>query len=109
MALNMNQGSARSDIAKTSGSVSVATSSTVVAADNPGRASITITNDHASQVVYLAFATTPGTNPTAVANSGARLPAGSTFTTQAYTGPIAGISLARIVHEAVAAPIVGAA
>lgn len=82
------------DVAKASGAVNVATTSTLVAANNPSRQEITIVNDHATQVVYLAFATTPGVTPTAVASSGIRLnAAGGSYTTTSYTGAISGISV----------------
>lgn len=86
------------DIAKTSGAVSVATSSTVVAANNPSRVFVTLVNDGAN-VIYLALATAKdGTDtpvaPTAVANAGIRIAAtGGSVTLTGYTGPIAGIAL----------------
>lgn len=89
----------KTSLAKTSGQVSVLTSSTVVAADNRARTEIIVTNDHASQVVYLAFATAEDINqvptaPTATANNGVRLnAAGGSWSSTSYTGPVAGISV----------------
>jgi hypothetical protein len=87
-------GISRSNVAKTSGQVSVATSTTSVVAANNTRAELTITNDGAN-VVYLMLNTTDGTTvPTAVANQGIRLAAtGGSWTTNSYTGPVAGIAL----------------
>lgn len=69
--------------------VSVTTGSTVVASPNADRAEITITNDHATQIVYLKLAAAAAT-----ANSGIRLnAAGGSYTTSAYTGEIRGISV----------------
>ena len=79
----------RTDTAKNAGSaVSVTTSSTALVANNPSRISVTITNDHATQAVYVSF------GGTAVANTGLRLlPVGGTFTTAAYSGAINAISV----------------
>lgn len=80
--------------AKTSGAVSVAVTSTPIAAKNLGRREITIVNDHATQVVYLALATDDGVAPTAVANSGIRLnAAGGSWTSNLWDGAVAGISV----------------
>lgn len=82
------------DSAKTSGAVTVGTSSTAVAARNQGRQEITVVNDHATQVVYLALETTAGAGATAVASSGIRLnPAGGSWTSRVYRGAVAGISV----------------
>jgi hypothetical protein len=82
----------RRDRAKTSGSATVGTTSAVIVADNPNRLQLTITNDHATQIVYLAFATSSA-SPTAVSGSGVRLSAaGGQFTTNSYTGPVAAIA-----------------
>lgn len=88
----------QSDTAFASGAVSVLTTSTVVAVNNPARAEINVVNDGVN-VVYLAFATanasdgTP-TAPTAVANSGIRLnPAGGSWSSTAYSGPVAAIAV----------------
>jgi hypothetical protein len=80
--------------AKTSGAVSVATTTTTVVQANVGRRELTITNDGAN-VIYLALNTGDGTTvPAAVANSGVRLAAtGGSWTTNAYKGPVAGIAL----------------
>jgi hypothetical protein len=71
-----------SSVAKTSGTVSVGTSTTTVATQNLGRRELTIVND-GTNIVYLALNTTDGTTvPTAVANSGIRLNAsGGSWTT----------------------------
>lgn len=81
--------------AKTSGAVSALITTTTVVAANISRRELTIVNDHATQVVYLALNTTDGsTVPTAVANSGLRLnAAGGSWTTNAYKGPVAAISV----------------
>jgi hypothetical protein len=86
---------ALSQTAKTCGAVSVLVTSTTVAAANISRRELTIVNDHATQVLYLALNTTDGsTVPSAVANSGIRLnAAGGSWTTNAYKGPVAGISV----------------
>lgn len=82
------------DSAKASGAVNVLVTSTVVAARNQGRQEITVTNDHATQVVYLALETTPNGGATAVASSGIRLnPAGGSWTSRVYRGAVAGISV----------------
>lgn len=82
------------NIAKTSGAVSVGTSSTTVLSANDARVEVTITND-GTNIVYLQLNTTDGTTvPTAVASQGIRLAAsGGSWTTNAYTGPVAGIAL----------------
>lgn len=67
--------------------------SALVAAENVGRAEITIVNDHAVQVIYLQLATNPDVEPTAVANQGIRLnAAGGSWTTNNFDGAIAGIA-----------------
>lgn len=83
-----------SAIAKTSGQVSVATSTTTVCQANISRRELTITNDGAN-IIYLMLNTTDGsTVPTATANNGIRLAAtGGSWTTNAYKGPVAGIAL----------------
>lgn len=82
------------DSAEISGAVSVLVTNTVVAAKHQGRQEITVVNDHATQVVYLALSTTPDVAPTAVANSGIRLnPGGGTWTSHVYRGAVAGISV----------------
>ena len=68
--------------------VSVGGTSTSVAAANPTRVEITITNDHASQIVYLKLAAAA-----AELNKGIRLnAAGGSYTTRAYTGEIRAIA-----------------
>lgn len=81
--------------AKTSGAVSALVTTTTVVNGNISRRELTVVNDHATQVVYLALNTTDGTTvPTAVANSGIRLnAAGGSWTTNAYKGPVAAISV----------------
>ena len=83
-------------LAKTSGTVSVGTSSGTIVPANISRRELTIVNDHATQIVYLALNTADGsggTVPTAVANSGIRLnAAGGSWTTNAYKGPVAAIA-----------------
>lgn len=81
--------------AATSGAVSALVTTTTVVAANISRRELTIVNDHATQVVYLALNTTDGsTVPSAVANSGIRLNgAGGSWTTNAYKGPVAAISV----------------
>jgi len=67
--------------------VSVGASTTEVAADNPDRAEITVQNDHATQIVYLAL------GAAAVANEGIRLnAAGGSWTSQAFTGAVNAIA-----------------
>lgn len=84
-------------LAKTSGTVSVGAASGSVVAANISRRELTIVNDHATQIVYLALNTTDGsggTTPTAVLNTGIRLnAAGGSWTTNAYKGPVAAISV----------------
>jgi hypothetical protein len=81
--------------AKTSGAISVLITTTTIVPANISRRELTIVNDHATQVLYLALNTTDGsTVPAAVANSGIRLnAAGGSWTTNAYKGPVAGISV----------------
>lgn len=102
MATRIAQPIVQSNVAKQSGAVSVGTGSTVIAGNNPSRAEITVVNDGAN-IVYLQLATvedatgaTAGqpTAPTAVASQGIRLNAsGGSWTSNAYTGPVAGIAL----------------
>jgi hypothetical protein len=86
---------ALSQTAKTSGAISVLITTTTIVPANISRRELTIVNDHATQVLYLALNTTDGsTVPTAVANAGIRLnAAGGSWTTNAYKGPVAGISV----------------
>lgn len=83
-------------VAKTCGAVSVATSNTVILGANTSRRTLVISND-GSNIVYLAFSTSFGTAPTAVANSGARLAAagsaGSSITLYGFSGAVSGIAL----------------
>lgn len=80
--------------AVTSGTISVGAASGTIVASNISRRELTVVNDHATQIVYLALNTTDGsTVPTAVLNSGIRLnAAGGSWTTNAYKGPVAGIA-----------------
>lgn len=94
----------QTDLAATCGFVNVGTSTTVVLGNNPGRAEVTVVNDGAN-VVYLQLATAYATPapfagdqvpaaPTAVLNQGIRLNAtGGSWTSKAYTGPLAGIAV----------------
>lgn len=67
--------------------VTVGASDTSIVAANPQRVEVTIVNDHATQIVYLAL------GAAAVANQGIRLnAAGGSYTTNAYTGEIRGIA-----------------
>lgn len=80
--------------AVTSGTVTVGGSSGTIVAANISRRELTIVNDHATQIVYLALNTTDGsTVPTAALNAGIRLnAAGGSWTTNAYKGPVAAIA-----------------
>jgi hypothetical protein len=58
-----------------------------VVAKNQGRREITICNDHATQIAYLAFPTDDST-PTAALNAGIRLnAAGGSWTSNVWDGP----------------------
>ena len=82
----------RRDIAKTSDSVSVGTSDTLVLANNPARQELSIVNDGAN-VVYLMLRTQVGVTNPAVLNKGIRLNAnGGTYTTNSYSGEVRGIA-----------------
>ncbi len=78
----------QTDTAKTPcATVSVGTSSVEVVPANEQRVEITICNDHASQIVYLAL------GGAAVANRGIRLnAAGGSYTTTSFTGAINAIA-----------------
>lgn len=79
-------------IANQSGSVTAGAASVPVAGRNLGRREITVTNDHATQVAYLALATSDSA-PTAVLNSGIRLnAAGGSWTTNTFEGAVAAIA-----------------
>lgn len=80
--------------AKQSAAGSVGAGSALLVAGNLGRRELTIVNDHATQLVYLALNTTDGTTtPTAALNSGIRInAAGGSWTTNAYKGPVAAIA-----------------
>lgn len=83
----------RANTAKTSGSVSVLTSSTTIVTANNARLELTIRNIDATNFVDLMLNTGDGTTvPTATAGNGIRLKAGDSWTTNSYTGPIAGIA-----------------
>jgi hypothetical protein len=79
---------------KTSGTGTVGGTTALLVAGNISRRELTIVNDHATQLVYLAINTTDGTStPTAALNSGLRLnAAGGSWTTNAYKGPVAAIA-----------------
>lgn len=78
---------------KTSGSVSVGTSSTAILGANQSRRTLTIVNTDAANPVSLQFTTSVGTAPTAVANQGVRLAAGAAFSLDGYSGAVAGIAV----------------
>lgn len=81
------------DVARQSTSATVSTSSSKIVSSNPSRAEVTIVNDHASNVVYLALQTSVNADPTAVSGSGVRLNAGGgSYTTDQFTGSIAAIA-----------------
>lgn len=84
----------RTTTASATNTVSVTVASTPVVGANLGRNEITIVNDHATQVVYLQFATVETTAPTAVASQGIRLnAAGGSWTSNVYRGAVAAISV----------------
>lgn len=68
------------------GSASIGGTSAWVVSPNPQRVEVTICNDHATQVAYLALGTV------AALNGGIRLAPGQSYTTGAYTGAIAAIA-----------------
>jgi hypothetical protein len=78
------------DVAFNPGSaVAVTTSSTPVASANGGRVEMTITNDHATAIVYLSL------GGTAAVSTGIRLnAAGGSYTTHAYQGAVTAIGSA---------------
>lgn len=78
----------QSDTAKQpKGAVSVGTSDTLLVAANPYRVELTITNDHATQIVWLAF------GATAEVSKGIRLnAAGGADNIGAYTGAVRAIA-----------------
>lgn len=78
----------QTDTASTPASaVSVGTSSATVVAANPNRVEVTICNDHATQILYLAL------GPTAVVNTGIRVnAAGGSYTTTSYAGIITAVA-----------------
>lgn len=78
---------------KTSGTVSVAVTSTPILSANSSRRTMTIVNTDAANPVSLSFTTSFGTAPTAVANSGVRLAAGQAFSLDGYSGAVAGIAV----------------
>lgn len=80
---NVRQGTAKAG----TDSVTVGGSSTAVVAANDARVEVTICNDHATQIVYLALGST------AVLNKGIRLnAAGGSYTTGAFSGAINAIA-----------------
>jgi hypothetical protein len=80
--------------AVTSGPGTVGGTSGLLVAANISRRELTIVNDHATQIVYLALNTTDSTTtPTAALNSGVRLnAAGGSWTTNSYKGPVSAIA-----------------
>lgn len=92
----------QTDTALTSGAVSVLITSTAILADRAGRAEVTIVNTDATNPVYLAFSTSFGVAPTAVAVNGIKLAPGASWTSGAYTGAIAGIAVGGTVVVTVA-------
>lgn len=72
--------------------VTVGGASTAVVAKNQGRREITICNDHATQIAYLAFPSDDST-PTAALNAGIRLnAAGGSWTSNVWDGPVYAIA-----------------
>jgi hypothetical protein len=67
----------------------VGTTSTQLLAPNPSRVALFISNDHATNVLYLRFGT-----GSAVAASGVRVSPGATFTADSFAGPVQGIASA---------------
>lgn len=81
----------RSPIARTSGATTCNTSSTLLVTRNSARLEVTLQNLDATNPVYLVFETVEATNPTAT-TSGLKLGPGASYTTQSFTGAIAGIA-----------------
>jgi hypothetical protein len=79
------------DVAKTSGAVTVNTTTTALLAANPSRVELTIVNLDGTNPVYLVLSTVAGVAPTATTN-GLKLPAGGSWTTTSYTGAVAAIA-----------------
>lgn len=72
--------------------VTIGGSSAPVVAKNVGRKEITICNDHATQVAYLAFPQDDST-PTAALNAGIRLnAAGGSWTSNVWDGAVYAIA-----------------
>lgn len=88
----------RRSSARVSSTVTATTTSQVLVTDHGGRQELTITNTHATQDVYLDFRVSNGVvtvDPVAVVGEGVLLKAnGGSFTTSAYTGPVAMITSA---------------
>lgn len=78
----------------TSGAATVGAASGQIVGVNQSRRELTIVNDHATQIVYLALNVTDGvTAPTAALNSGIRLnAAGGSWTTNVYKGVVSAIA-----------------
>lgn len=75
----------------TSGTAGIASSQ--AAARNDGRREITIVNDHATNIIYLAIPLVAGATPTAVVGSGIRLnAAGGAWTSTQWNGAVAVIA-----------------
>lgn len=81
--------------ALTNAAVAVATSDTLVLAQNLGRREVTICNDGAN-VVYLTL------GATAVVGTGVRLAAGASYTTNLWEGSIRGIAVTGATNVSVA-------
>lgn len=77
--------------ANTSGTGTAGAASSVVASRDMGRVNITIVNDHATQIIYLALATTDNVPPTATVNNGIRLNAAGGSWSSSFKGHIAAI------------------
>lgn len=78
----------RTDIAKNPGDgIDVSGSNIQVVAANKDRVEVTLTNDHASQIIYLSL------GGTAALNAGIRLnPNGGSWSSGAYSGAISAIA-----------------
>ncbi len=85
--MRTNSQATYTDRMEQSTAVVVGGASVTVAAANPSRVEITITNDHAANIRYLCL------GDTATVNSGIRLnAAGGNYTTRAYSGVINAIA-----------------
>lgn len=64
------------------GTASIGAASAALVAANPSRSALVVSNDHATQVLYLALGTT------AVANRGIRISPGTTFVLSDFRGAV---------------------